>query len=152
MTTEAPVGPQPTSLRSLITRSACMCTVQFSNKLRTAVGPYIARVYVFTDRRAVYALCTRPKTEVYTTRTQPCGRAVCVCGSVQVRVHALCKRYVHGRVYGTTRPVETALHGRVCAMYTSENVRYTAANIARSWTCTRPYNGRVHVYTCSWAV
>jgi len=108
--------------------------------------------------------CTRA---VYTIRTRPCTRATqlvetAVTRSCMRRVHVRKRPRtwpVHGRVPGRITaaymyirvhgPYRRPLHGYLCAMYTSENGRLHGP-------CTRPVYGRVygrvHLYTCTWAV
>jgi len=115
----------------------------------TPVCVYTCRVYRYT---AVCAPCTRPSAwPVQSSVHGPCARRYT---AVYTFVYTACERPVHGHVtavYSHVR-VHIRVHGAYTAVYMPCTRPKTAVYTAR----TRPVHGRVHgrlhLYTCTWAV
>jgi len=101
-------------------------------------------IHVHSHYTAVYTSVNGPCRPVYTAVYVSCTRPV-----YTIRVHWLCR----GGVHGPCTPPSTRAYVYTCRVY-RYTVAYTvrAVYTARSRTCTRPYNGHLHLHTCTWAV
>jgi len=93
---------------------------------------------------AVFALCRRPKTAVYTAEKWPCTRPVHCSVHEPIRpIHSRIHNTLHGRVDGRFRPSRWPVHGRVHGPCTRRN-GYAAVYVSYTRPCARPVHGRVH--------